>query len=164
MPLLLLKRFWPYLAVLLLALAAYAWHRDKVSAAYDRGVADTEEAQALVIAKVKLEKEKREANQALDTAKLSTRLEVLTSENTQLAATVSELSRTSQLCLRDKVRRSAAAENTRSTGPSDGATKGQEPTENLGGAIASIVTDCQHSVDKLVTLQDWIRSLKANGF
>jgi hypothetical protein len=164
MILLLLKRFWPYLAVAFALLALWAWHKGEVKDAYNEGVAVTEDAQAEVIAHRMYENEKREHELALTIAKLTNQLEVKTSETNTLSTELMSVARTSRLCLANKVRSSTPSEDPRPTSTSDGASVSNGLPETLGEAITELFAQCDHNTNKLITLQSERRELKAKGF
>jgi hypothetical protein len=164
MILLLLKRFWPYVAGLLLLLAVWAWHKSEIREARADERRIVEDAQAEVIAHRMYENEKREHAMALEIAKLTNHLEVKTHEANSLSTELMSVARTSRLCLADKASRSTPSEDPRPTGASDGASAGNGLPETLGEAITELFAQCDHNTNKLITLQSERRELKAKGF
>ena len=152
-------KYWRYLAVALLLLAVYAWHRGAVREARADERRIVEEAQALVIAKRTLENEKREHELALFVAQKQVELEGKNRENELLTVDLNAVIARKRVCFSDEVRRSAVPEDPKSATGGDGRTQGQDAPQNVGEALVGIVSECQRSVDKLVTLQSWVRAL-----
>lgn len=154
----LLKRFWPLLVGAVVLLSIYGWHRGAVKDAYREGVRVTEEAQAEVIARVRLENEKRERDMAVFVQSKQLELQVKDNANRVLADDVKRLAGESRLCL-NQVRRSAAAQDPGPTGASNGPAERPHAAENMGEITTGIIAECQRSTDKLIVLQGWAKSV-----
>lgn len=157
-----LLRFWKPIAgaVVILFLAWYVRHawNERYQDGYKEGVAVTEDKQAEVIAERMLENEKRERAMARFVADKQLELQVKENANLVLSTRLDRLASESRLCFADQVRRRPVPEATGTPGNGNAATSDPGPAQTIGSAVVELVTECQRSTDKLVTLQDFIRA------
>lgn len=165
---LILRPFWKHIAIaiaaLLLIWIVRSWYHAQLKDAYNEGVHDTEDKQAEVIAKRMLENEKRERDMARLIADKQLELQVKDNANLVLSNNLDRLANERMRCLSDKVRRSPVPENPGTAGNSNAAAPDPRPAQTLGSAVVELVTECQRSTDKLISLQEYFRELKARGF
>lgn len=157
-----LGKFWKHLVVLLAVLALIAWVRhawnERFEDGYDEGVRVTEEAQATIIAQRMLENEKRERELRNQAATMQAELEGKANANAIIADTLRDQLLRRRVCTDDEVRREPMPSASATAGSGDGAASDQGPAQTVGDRIVEIVEQCQRSTDKLLTLQEWVRS------
>lgn len=167
-----LKPFWKYVAigVAVVAFAAYAHHRysSAMDAAYKRGVADTQAADAAVVAKQEQRNAEIQKELAISAAAKQAELEGKIHESELVASDLRTQLRVSRVCTDERSGRAApdnpgparevngAASN---AGPVGTASENAPASETVGDDLILIGQSCQETTDKLFTLQSYVNEL-----
>ena len=153
----LVKRFWKPLAGAIVLGLAYLWFQHELSAAYSRGVADTEASAAEAIAKRTIEIEREAAVQKALTDAAQQSLEVKLHETEQTANDLRTRLAGQRVCLDFRPR--AVPTVPTATSSSDAAAEDHGSAAPSGDRIIEIAEECQRTTDKLVTLQTWLQGI-----